>query len=75
MSPRQSPQTILPILLILENLDVIIALPWMRNNPFELVDTISLLGDEPRSSWGWPQTAVTQRMIMHNGILAPSTSH
>ena len=75
MSPRQSPKTILPILLILENLDVIIALPWMRNNPFELVDTISLLGDEPRSSWGWPPTVVAQIMIMHNGILAPSTSH
>ena len=75
MSPRQSPKTILPILLILENLDVIIALPWMRNNPFELVDTISLLGDEPRSSWAWAQTVVAQRMIMHNGILAPSTSH
>jgi hypothetical protein len=75
ISPRQRPEIILPILFIPKNLDVIIALPWMRNNPFELVDTISFMGDEPRSSWVWAHTVIAQSMIMHNGILTPSISH
>ena len=38
---------------MLKNLGVVIALSRMRNNPLELVDTISFLGDEPCSGWVW----------------------
>jgi len=47
----------------------------MRNNPFELVDTISFLGDEPCSSRVWAHTMIAQSMIMHNGMLPPPISH
>jgi len=60
---------------MLKNLGVIIALSRMRNNPLKLVDTISFLGDEPRSGWVRAHTVIAQSMIMYNGILPAIVRH
>jgi len=65
-----------PVNFVMKNLDVVLEiLCWMRYNALERMNTISFLGDDPRSGRVWAYPVMAQSMIVHHGILPTFPRH